>query len=1577
MARAMRGKIFVNYRRQQEGGWAAEAIATKLQAAFGADQVFLDTRNIRPSTKFAEEIRAEIAGAAALVVVMAEDWHKVQDRDSGDKRITQDDDWVREEIRTAIRRDIPIFIVLLESATLPRREWLPEDIRAVLEHQATPVRQATADSDLERLLAELARVTGLARAGAPARPRPARPAGRVARRQDVTASRAPIVIALEEDAARLRDHELLAAERHLTVTLRDGALAEIQARLPGAASADAIIELGREAWKALTSASPRLEALFRQVAAAQDKERHPQPIAWTGRLDLLCAVHQAILVAYVDDLDEPAFLSAALGAHYFHPLSDATRSMQRRKGDAQAGVRIATVEPGDGDGALPTLARALESEVVVVTADRIDDAIDQIVKLLPRQPTSPTRVVAGFGGLGAPALAAPLIDAALAVVPCISVAGPGVRRAAQAELGRAPDLALKTQAVPVVLSRIRAELVTASLDALDLDGPHDPHGSSGPHGDGGGDLDGLRDALAWSTWSWVGRPLFSARFGEVARAAYPHLMDLRAVASSDWYFERSAEIPALYRTAALTARNPDRRFHLYVSGAGGTGKSCFLRSIYDKLEVNDAKVLPVWYKVHAPSSEWEEVERQIKKEVRAALERRFGDHGLLSDGDDRKDLWNFLLDLLDKLRQRAEGISQIVLFIDQLERTFESGDNPELGRLMTISAKLVELLDEIGVDRGIRVFVASRKQYLADFLSSFEKAEDIHLHFNVLQSLPVEKEGARFVKRILGWCNDNGLTRARLAIEDSAAQLLAAREHGHPLNLMLALIQLLSHGDLPDEIGAATLEDRRPWEQRFHVDEALMGKDDLEWYFFLAIAHARTEIVRREEVLWRLGLVSRDLARRVKELGPHGVLERLWLLGHLGRTVHPRALGDDSARFVEFFHANLRDHLVGNVMNRAEERGPEPRAASRRRLGMPPAWRALDRLREIARDWEQVQQPLLKEDITVLMDHKEVFTERVPVPGKDSAREVESFYLLFMRDTERDGLFHAARECVAYSALVHDVNGRWAFKTLFPSVARVERDDAEPRERRERRDRRGSLDDSQVGCCRRWLRGRRADSQSRLRILQYLVELRDPHANRVLAELVFDAGDETWQQLASVLAEPLVAATHRSAFLTFAVQHLLDAGIAFPGDGWHTERLGAFLVATCDGDRHEVGHLLETLPAEVAALGDRRLEPVLRELGNPARVERWLGPVATPGQRELPDAAEVELRIGDALAAVIDQPRVERWLDEVGARLSVRPPVVCSSAEVSRHRRTGEEAREAPAPGHELQLLIRGRLIALGRFFPGRIQTLTRDWEGADGGGAVRCFNEALWEPVRWVDEAALPAWRHRRWTFDQAVTDWLAELLRRHIASVFTYDDIFFYLSRIAESARAQADLPSLSSVLYPVWMVVTRLVRERAPLAARGVDLLLKLIDLVRESDSFDVALTTMRLREHVGDDLCRAFADGGNQLLVLLLDLPDEQWLVSKLNKTAMRLAFDLTPEEALRTVVAVRERFDEVSRTDHAPPVLVCADNLRAPLFEMLQRFDPRIFVLSYAELSPDVRLTSRGVIRRFSSAAGTGGPGTAR
>ena len=54
--------------------------------------------------------------------------------------------------------------------------------------------------------------------------------------------------------------------------------------------------------------------------------------------------------------------------------------------------------------------------------------------------------------------------------------------------------------------------------------------------------------------------------------------------------------------------------------------------------------------------------------------------------------------------------------------------------------KLIDLLKRVGVGNGVRVFVASRKQYLPDFLVSYRAARECRLEFNVLQVISDDNE---------------------------------------------------------------------------------------------------------------------------------------------------------------------------------------------------------------------------------------------------------------------------------------------------------------------------------------------------------------------------------------------------------------------------------------------------------------------------------------------------------------------------------------------------------------------------------------------------------------------------------------------------------------------------------------------------------------------------------------------------------------------------------------------------------------------------------------------------------------------
>jgi hypothetical protein len=144
--------IFINYRRT-DAGWPADLLADKLKNAFGQNRVFLDVRGIEAGDDFALELESQLREAAVLLVLIGKDWLFTHDK-FGRRRLDDEKDWVRREIRTALEREgCRVIPVLLDDAELPNEEEaLPEDISALLRRQQVRVRQANSEDDIETLI---------------------------------------------------------------------------------------------------------------------------------------------------------------------------------------------------------------------------------------------------------------------------------------------------------------------------------------------------------------------------------------------------------------------------------------------------------------------------------------------------------------------------------------------------------------------------------------------------------------------------------------------------------------------------------------------------------------------------------------------------------------------------------------------------------------------------------------------------------------------------------------------------------------------------------------------------------------------------------------------------------------------------------------------------------------------------------------------------------------------------------------------------------------------------------------------------------------------------------------------------------------------------------------------------------------------------------------------------------------------------------------------------------------------------------------------------------------------------------
>lgn len=130
--------IFVSYRREDaaaEAGWLAHDIAQ----IFGKGQVFRDVEALRAGERFPEVLDQTLASCGVLIAVIGPTWLSTTD-ETGARRLDNPEDWVRLEIASGLRRQIPLIPVLVRGARRPGSEDLPDELRGLLDSQDIELR---------------------------------------------------------------------------------------------------------------------------------------------------------------------------------------------------------------------------------------------------------------------------------------------------------------------------------------------------------------------------------------------------------------------------------------------------------------------------------------------------------------------------------------------------------------------------------------------------------------------------------------------------------------------------------------------------------------------------------------------------------------------------------------------------------------------------------------------------------------------------------------------------------------------------------------------------------------------------------------------------------------------------------------------------------------------------------------------------------------------------------------------------------------------------------------------------------------------------------------------------------------------------------------------------------------------------------------------------------------------------------------------------------------------------------------------------------------------------------------------
>lgn len=128
--------IFLSYRRDDSSDVTGR-IYDRLTQHFGKEAVFKDVDSIPLGVDYRKHLGDSVGQCDVLLAVLGRQWLAGT---PGQRRIDDVRDFVRIEIEAALQRDIPVVPVLVQGATVPDLQALPESLQSLVYRNGIPVR---------------------------------------------------------------------------------------------------------------------------------------------------------------------------------------------------------------------------------------------------------------------------------------------------------------------------------------------------------------------------------------------------------------------------------------------------------------------------------------------------------------------------------------------------------------------------------------------------------------------------------------------------------------------------------------------------------------------------------------------------------------------------------------------------------------------------------------------------------------------------------------------------------------------------------------------------------------------------------------------------------------------------------------------------------------------------------------------------------------------------------------------------------------------------------------------------------------------------------------------------------------------------------------------------------------------------------------------------------------------------------------------------------------------------------------------------------------------------------------------
>ena len=233
--------------------------------------------------------------------------------------------------------------------------------------------------------------------------------------------------------------------------------------------------------------------------------------------------------------------------------------------------------------------------------------------------------------------------------------------------------------------------------------------------------------------------------------------------------------------------------------------------------------------------------------------------------------------------------------------------------------------------------------------------------------------------------------------------------------------------------------------------------------------------------------------------------------------------------------------------------------------------------------------------------------------------------------------------------------------------------------------------------------------------------------------------------------------------------------------------------------------------------------------------------------------------------------------------------------------------------------------------------------------------------PAKWVPiELRTQAEAAGATVVDRAsvITTHLAEIVRTNAGRLLGRQDVKALVEMVKASDPVVAEELTNSGVSLGEVQAILRTILDEGV----GIRNLVRIFEVISEraKATRDIESIAESVRLSIGPAISAAYANDG-RLPVITFEPMIEHQLLETLRSSENGTFLALDPDTAERLVLDVAHCMQDAEQRGEQP-VLVCAGQIRPAIRRLLRSTTPRLPVMSYAELGPQLKLENVGVVK---------------